>query len=78
MKRKYIVRMHWPDAGRRGRPTVGHDYLYLALAETEEEAAELVEARWEGKTGGANPHTTDVEGTVDGDLFQLIRLPEGM
>lgn len=71
MKKQFIVRITWPP---EGRSRYGHAYLYLALAETEEEAAELVEAQWEGKQGGANPHTTDVEREDDGDLFQLTGL----
>lgn len=73
MKRQYIVRITWPP---EGRSRYGHAYVYLALAETEAEAVELVEFRWRGKMGGSNPHTTEVDGEIDGDLFQLVNSPD--
>ena len=75
MTRRFIVWMRWPP---EGRSRYGHGYHYLVFAATEEDAVARVEARWAGKQGGANPHTTEVLGETEADLFELSRLPNGI
>lgn len=73
MIRQFIVNIYWPPEGHERH---GRGYNYLVLAATAEDAWARVEARWSGKTGGAKPHTTQVLGVVDIDLFELGQLPE--
>ncbi len=69
---RFVVRMSWPP---EGRSRYGHAYLYMVLADNAVLAEARVEERWRGKQGGANPHTTEVLGAVEADLFELISLP---
>lgn len=71
--RRFIVRMSWPP---QGRSRIGHAYLYLVLADNAVVAEARVEERWAGKQGGANPHTMEVLGAVETDLFELHGLPQ--
>lgn len=73
MMQRFVVRMSWPPEGRSRN---GHAYLYLVLADNAVLAEARVEQRWRGKQGGANPHTTEVIGAVETNLFELSSLPQ--
>lgn len=72
MMRRFLVKIHWPP---QGRERYGHGYNYLVLTDTAEQAVARVEARWHGKQGGATPHTIQVVGVTETDLFELSRIP---
>ena len=75
MLRQLIVEICWPPEGRSRH---GHSYTYLVLAETKKRAVARVEARWAGKQGGADPHTTEVVDETDSDLFKITRCSDGV
>lgn len=72
---RFIVWIHWPP---EGRSRYGHGYHYLVFANSADQAEAITEARWEGKTGGDKPHTTEVLGATEVNLFELSRLPSGI